>query len=240
MKPSRLTGEARAAYVQAMFSRIARRYDLMNRLMTAGQDVRWRDEVVRRAALPAGGRLLDLGTGTGDLALAARRQYPGCSIVAADFTVPMMQAGQARLQLNNLSPLSWCAADALLLPFPTGVFDVVISGFLMRNVSNLDQAIAEQVRVLKPGGKIVILDTTRPSPSLLTPFIKIYLRWIIPFLGRLVAGSREAYTYLPESTQEFLTAPDLAQRLTDHGFHQVGFQRRMFATISIHWGVKLT
>jgi demethylmenaquinone methyltransferase/2-methoxy-6-polyprenyl-1,4-benzoquinol methylase len=238
MKPSRLTGEARAAYVQAMFSRIARRYDRMNRLMTAGQDVRWRREVVRRAGISAGERLLDLGAGTGDLALEARRHYPQSFVTAGDFTLLMLRAGQARLRAIALEPLAWCAADALRLPFAPETFDAVISGFLLRNVGDLALALAEQRRVLKPQGRIVILDTTRPPRSLLTPFIYLHLNVVIPLLGGLLTGSRAAYTYLPDSTQEFLTAPELANRLTECGFRQVSFQRRMFGTIAIHWGVK--
>jgi demethylmenaquinone methyltransferase/2-methoxy-6-polyprenyl-1,4-benzoquinol methylase len=116
-----LTGSERAQYVRSMFTRIAPRYDLMNRLMTAGQDVRWRREVIRRAALPTGGRLLDLGAGTGDLSGEALRQAPGCQVVAADFTVEMMRAGQARLEPGQPSP-SWSGADALHLPFPDAAF----------------------------------------------------------------------------------------------------------------------
>lgn len=238
MRPHHLTGKERAAYVQAMFARIARRYDLMNRLMSAGQDIRWRREVAHLAALPPGGWLLDLGAGTGDIALEARRQYPDGQIIAADFTLPMLLTGKARLEQRALAPFAWCAADALHLPFPAETFDAVVSGFLLRNVGDLSQALLEQRRVLKPGGRIVVLDTTPPPPSLLSPLINVYLRFGIPWLGRLVAGSREAYTYLPESTQGFLTAPALANRMRENGFRQVGFRRFMLGVIAIHWGVK--
>jgi len=221
-----------------MFARIAGRYDLMNRLMTAGQDGRWRREVIRLAAVPPGGRLLDLGTGTGDLAVEARRQGDGIHPVGADFTLPMMRAGQARLVRHGAPGLDWCGADALRLPFPTTSYDAVVSGFLMRNVGDLDQALGEQCRVLKTGGRIVILDTTLPPETLLTPLIRFHLNVIIPTLGAALTGSREAYTYLPESTQAFLSASEMAQRMVENGFQEVGFQRRMFGTIAIHWGVK--
>jgi demethylmenaquinone methyltransferase/2-methoxy-6-polyprenyl-1,4-benzoquinol methylase len=230
-----LTGQERAKYVQGMFSRVARRYDLMNRLMTAGQDVRWRREVIRRASLPPIARLLDLGAGTGDLAREALRQYPDCRPVAADFTLEMMRTGQQRPQA---AWLDWAAADALRLPFPDQVYDAVVSGFLMRNVSDIRRALREQRRVLKPGGRLVILDTTRPGRNLLTPLINFHLHTIIPALGRIIAGQGEAYNYLPDSTENFLTAEQLAARLVEAGFRKVGFRRLMAGTIAIHWGVK--
>jgi demethylmenaquinone methyltransferase/2-methoxy-6-polyprenyl-1,4-benzoquinol methylase len=238
MKPAQLTGRARADYVQSMFARIAGRYDLMNRLMTAGQDGRWRREVIRHAVVPPGGCLLDLGTGTGDLAVEARRQGDGVFPVGADFTLPMMRAGQARLSSHGAPALDWCGADALRLPFPTASFDAVVSGFLMRNVGDLDQALVEQRRVLKTGGRVVILDTSRPPDSPLLPLIRFHLNVVIPTLGGLLTGSREAYTYLPDSTQTFLSAPELADRIAKNGFQKIGFQSRMFGTIAIHWGVK--
>jgi len=231
-------GEARAADVQKMFTRIARRYDLMNHLMTAGQDASWRRIVVQCANLPAHGRLLDLGTGTGDLALETRRQVPSARIVAADFTLAMMRVGCAQQVERRLPPLDWCAADALHIPFPAATFDALISGFLMRNVSDLDQALQEQYRVLKPGARVVILDTTRPPANLLTPLIDLHFNLVIPTLGKLISGSREAYTYLPDTTRKFLTAEKLAERLAQNGFRQVAFRRLMLETVAIHWGVK--
>ena len=230
-----LTGARRARYVQGMFARIARHYDLMNRLMTVGQDRRWRREVIRRAALPAGGRLLDIGAGTGDLAREALRQYPDCHPVAADFTLEMMQVGKDRV---TLSGLGWSAADALCLPFLSGVFDAVVSGFLLRNVSDVQVALREQYRMLRPSGRIVFLDTTRPSRNLLSPLINFHLHTVIPALGQVVTGSREAYTYLPETTDAFLEAKKLAALMVQAGFREVGFHHLMFATIAIHWGRK--
>lgn len=233
-----LVDSERSLYVQRMFSRIAPRYDLMNRLMTGGQDIFWRKMVIRRAALPADGHLLDLGTGTGDLSREALRQIPGCRVVAADFTLTMMQTGKKRdIAWQAASPL-WTGADALALPFPDKTFDAVVSGFLLRNVSDVKQALAEQWRVLKPGGRIVVLDTTRPRPNLLSPLINFHLHTIIPTLGGLLTGDREAYTYLPNSTKGFLAAEALAVRMIEAGFQRVGFWRLMFGTVAIHWGTK--
>jgi demethylmenaquinone methyltransferase/2-methoxy-6-polyprenyl-1,4-benzoquinol methylase len=230
-----LTGAERARYVQGMFTRIAHRYDLMNRLMTAGQDAAWRREVIRLARLPSQGRLLDLGAGTGDLAQEALRQAPGCAVIAADFTLAMMRQGRQRAYGKRPA---WSAADALQLPYDDGSFDAVVSGFLLRNVSDLPLALREQRRVLKPGGRLVALDTTRPPRNLLRPLINFHLHRLIPALGRLVSGQADAYTYLPDSTASFLEAEGLAVALRQAGFRQVGFQRRMLGAIAIHWGVK--
>jgi demethylmenaquinone methyltransferase/2-methoxy-6-polyprenyl-1,4-benzoquinol methylase len=230
-----LTGTERRRYVRAMFARIAGRYDLMNSLMTAGQDIAWRREVIRRAALPAGGRLLDLGAGTGGLVYEALRRDPACRPVAADLTLEMMRAGQERQPGREID---WCAADALHLPFPPASFAAVVSGFLLRNVSDVRQALSEQARVLVPGGWLVALDTTRPRPTIFSPLVRIHLGLVIPLLGRLITGQADAYRYLPDSTQGFLPAEQLAVCFLEAGLGEVGFQVRMFGTVAIHWGKK--
>jgi demethylmenaquinone methyltransferase / 2-methoxy-6-polyprenyl-1,4-benzoquinol methylase len=235
-----LTGAERSHYVQGMFTRIAWRYDLMNRLMTAGQDVRWRIEVIRRAELPANGWLLDLGAGTGDLARQALRQSPEVGVLAADLTLEMMRVGQRHThhQDPGSTGFDWCAADAQCLPLPAGIFDAVVSGFLLRNLGDLALGLSEQYRVLKPGGRIVALDTTPPPRNLIKPMIRFHLNTVIPALGQWIAGEAEAYRYLPETSQAFLEPERMACRLQEAGFEQVGFHRLMFATVAIYWGRK--
>lgn len=230
---SQLTGDKRASYVHNVFTRIARHYNLLNRLMTAGQDVRWRREAVQRLNLNPGIRLLDLGTGTGDLGREALRQQPAIRLVAADFNLAMMGAGQAS------APLPWVNADALRLPFPDQTFDAVVSGFLLRNVGSLVSALREQYRILNEGGRIVVLETTPPRLNVLTPFIRFHMRVAIPLIGGLIANDREAYHYLPSSSEAFLSADELAAQMVSAGFGNVGYQRRMFGTIAIHWGIKV-
>ncbi len=229
---TQLTGKERAAYVQGMFTKIARRYDLMNRLMTGGQDVRWRKRVVELARLRSNSSLLDLGTGTGDLAREALAQIPHGKVIAADFTLEMMRVGKRHGALN------FSAADALNLPFNNGSFDAVVSGFLMRNVIDLQKAIQEQYRVLNKGGRIVILDTTRPKKNFFSPFIWLHMHFVIPTLGGLLTGEKDAYRYLPETTEGFVTAEAMASRMAAVGFKKINFQRYMFGTIAIHWGEK--
>ena len=229
---TQLTGKERAAYVQSMFTKIARRYDLMNRLMTGGQDVRWRKRVIELARLRSNSSLLDLGTGTGDLAREALALVPQGKVIAADFTLEMMRVGKQNGTLN------FSAADALHLPFSDSSFDAVVSGFLMRNVIDLQQAIQEQYRVLNKGGRIVILDTTRPKKNILSPLIWLHMHVVIPTLGGLLTGVKDAYRYLPETTEGFVRAEELAARMAAAGFKRIDFQRYMFGTIAIHRGEK--
>ena len=229
---TRLSGQERATYVQNMFTLIAKRYDLMNRWMTGGQDIRWRKRVIKLARLNQDSYLLDIGTGTGDLAREAITQFPQAKVIATDFTLEMMRVGQIKGLLN------FSSADALCLPFQDASFDAVVSGFLMRNVIDLQKALQEQYRVLKSGGWIVILDTTRPKKNILSPLIGLHMHIVIPILGRLLTGVEEAYHYLPETTDGFVTAEEMASRIMAVGFKNVNYQRLMFGVIAIHWGAK--
>ncbi|MCB0101009.1 MAG: ubiquinone/menaquinone biosynthesis methyltransferase [Anaerolineales bacterium] len=229
---TQLTGQERAQYVQSMFTKIAHRYDLMNRLMTGGMDIRWRKEVIALAKLTNNASLLDLGTGTGDLAREAEGLFPQVKVIASDFTLEMMRVGKKN------GDLKFSTADALKLPFKDRVFDAIVSGFLMRNVTDIQQALQEQFRTLKPGGRIVILDTTRPKKNLLSPFIKFHMHVIIPAIGGMLSGERDAYEYLPDTTENFLRAEELAARMAAVGFKKVNFKRKMFGTIAIHWAEK--
>ena len=230
-----LEGQERAEYVQAMFGRIAGRYDLMNRLMTFGQDVRWRRYVIAQAQLPPHGHMLDIATGTGDIAHEGLRQVPGLHAIGGDFTLQMMQAGK---RYPERQPIMWTAADTLALPFPDNSFDAVTSGFLMRNVIDVPQAFREQLRVTRPGGHVVVLESSPPKRNLLQPFIKIHLNYVIPTLGRLITGEADAYRYLPSTTQRFQNPDALATTMRDLGFVNVHYKLFMFGTIAIHVGQK--
>ena len=230
-----LQGQERAQYVQSMFARIAGRYDLMNRLMTAGQDIKWRRYVIQQARLPENGRLLDIATGTGDIALEGLQQTAGLQAVGGDFTVEMMQAGK---QLAERQPIQWVGSDTLALPFPDNTFDAVTSGFLMRNVIDVPGAFREQMRVTKPGGHVVVLESSPPKKNLLRPFILIHLNHVIPLLGKLITGESDAYRYLPDSTQQFKSPDVLADIMRETGFQDVQYKLFMFGTVAIHTGRK--
>lgn len=230
-----LTGTERADYVRGMFARISGRYDLMNRLMTAGQDLVWRRHVIQGAKLPETGRLLDIATGTGDIANEGLRQHPGIQAVGGDFTLEMMQVGKRRPERQLIQ---WVAADTLALPFPGNYFDAVTSGFLMRNVIDVDAAFREQVRVTRPGGRVVVLESSPPKKNLLRPFIRMHLNYVIPALGKLISGDGEAYTYLPDSTQQFKEPSTLVHIMEQAGLSNIHYRLFMFGTIAVHVGQK--
>jgi len=221
--------------VRAMFDRIAGRYRLMNVLMTFGRDRAWRRAVVDEAALPAGGRLLDLASGTGDIALEALRRDPDLRVIAADFSLEMMRVGRRRPDGGRVA---WCAADALALPFADASFDAVTSGYLLRNVADRGRAFREQARVVRPGGRVVCLDTSPPPPSPLRPLVRLHLRRIIPLLGRLIAGDRSAYAYLSASTEGFTEPQRLAAIMREAGLVEVRYRSFMAGTIAVHVGVR--
>ena len=216
-----------------MFGRIARRYDLLNRLMTFGFDLSWRKEAIQRLELPQQALVLDLGSGTGDIAFEILMQYPDTLVVASDFTPEMIAVGKDR---PGGKLVNWVIADAQYLPFGNHTFHGVISGYLLRNVSDLGQTLSEQARVLKSSGRMVSLDTTPPQPGPFRWLIELYFRFVIPLLGKWIAGEAEAYQYLPQSTENFLNAELLANKIADAGFKDIQFRRRMFGTMAIHWG----
>lgn len=221
--------------VRGMFSRIAAKYDLANRWMTWGQDVKWRQEALKKAQLPPGGRVLDVGTGTGDLARQANQLDKSLFTVGADLTLQMMHVGRHR---STGERVAWLCTDILDLPFRAESFDVVISGYLLRNVVNTHMALAEQYRVLKWGGRMVCLDTTPPPADFFHLPVRLYLKLLIPLIGGGITGNRKAYNYLSDTTQTFLQAEELENYLTNAGFREVGFRRFMSGAIAIHWGIK--
>jgi demethylmenaquinone methyltransferase/2-methoxy-6-polyprenyl-1,4-benzoquinol methylase len=210
-----------------MFGRIAWRYDLMNTLMTAGQDRAWR-RVTAEAA--TGARILDVGTGTGKLAEAILQRSPRATVIGVDFTLPMLRAAPGHLRLAQ--------ADALRLPFADASFDAVASAFVVRNLADAAQGIAEQVRILRRGGRLVVLETTPGPRGGLQVFFELYFRWVVPLLGRLVAGDSSAYTYLPESTLAFLDPTRLAHVLRSAGLHDVHTRRLAFGSVAVTSGRK--
>lgn len=226
-----LQGTDRALYVRSMFARIAQRYDLMNRLMSAGRDGVWRRSVVQAAQLKPGARILDVATGTGDMMLEALRQQPDALTVGSDFTFEMMQVGQNK---TGTERIRWCAADALNLPFADESFDAVTSGFGVRNFIDRGAAFREQRRVLRRGGVVVCLEISKPPRNMLAPFFQMYFNRLVPIAGGIISGQSDAYTYLPQSVNEFLTPEELKNVMESAGLREVTYTRLMLGTVAIH------
>ncbi|MEA2641483.1 MAG: demethylmenaquinone methyltransferase / 2-methoxy-6-polyprenyl,4-benzoquinol methylase [Chloroflexota bacterium] len=227
-----LTGPDRAERVREMFGRIVPRYDVMNHIMTGGQDIYWRRLAVRLAR-PVGTCALDLATGTGDFAIELRAQGAR-EVVAADYCIPMVEAARRKLVRRHVNAVEPLVADALNLPFADASFDVVTSGFLLRNTADLPRCLAEMRRVLRPGGRAVALELTPLAPGLLAPFIQLYCRQLLPRIGQLISGDPVAYRYLPASVDPFPSADRLADLFHGAGFDHVTYRRVGMGTVAIH------
>jgi demethylmenaquinone methyltransferase/2-methoxy-6-polyprenyl-1,4-benzoquinol methylase len=219
--------------VRAMFDRIARVYDLMNSVMTAGLHHSWRERAADLARLAPGDRALDVATGTGDLAVAlARRVAPFGEVVGCDFSASMLE--QARTKAPQLR---WEWANALELPYPDASFDAATVGFGARNFSDLDRGLAEMARVVRPGGRVVVLEITTPTRPPLSTFFSIWFDRLIPALGRLT-GDPDAYTYLPSSVKRFPGPRELAARMEAAGLADLRWLLTAGGIIALHSGTR--
>ncbi|MFL5823637.1 MAG: bifunctional demethylmenaquinone methyltransferase/2-methoxy-6-polyprenyl-1,4-benzoquinol methylase UbiE [Solirubrobacteraceae bacterium] len=222
--------------VQAMFDRIAGLYDRMNTVMTAGLHHRWRSRAADLAALGAGGRALDVATGTGDLALElAGRVGPAGEVVASDFSERMLSLARAKAQQAGL-PVRFEWGNALELPHPDDSFDAATVGFGARNFSDLRRGLQEMARVVRPGGRVVVLEITTPARAPLSHFLELWFEAIVPALGRLV-GDRQAYSYLPSSVRRFPPPPALAEEMWSCGLREIRWVQTAGGIIAIHVGV---
>jgi len=220
---------------QELFTRITRRYDLVNHIMTGWQDNRWKRFAIKQPQLPPAAQLLDIGSGNGQLAQEALQLHPDCSPIAADLTQSMLEVGRLK---DKTDRILWTRSNSAHLPFDDLSFDGVISGFLLRNLSDIFQGLTEQYRVLKPGGRIAVLDTSKPPQHLLSPLIRFYMKKIIPTLGGFISGHKQAYKYLNCSTEEFLAVEELAAYLVAAGFKNVNYRKFACGVIAVQWGEK--
>ena len=221
------SGRLAAAEVRSMFDAIARVYDPMNRILTAGLDGRWRRRTAE-TVVRAGDRVLDACCGTGDLALADQRA--GGTVTGLDFSERMLERAR-----RKSASVEWVQGDALALPFPDASFDAATVGFGVRNVVDLERGLAELRRVLRPGGRLGVLDITTPR-GVLRPFYSVWFDRIVPLLGKALPGG-SAYTYLPASVRRFPGAPELAGLIRAAGFDQVEYRLFAGGIVALHTGV---
>jgi demethylmenaquinone methyltransferase / 2-methoxy-6-polyprenyl-1,4-benzoquinol methylase len=227
----------KGAYVREMFAAIAPRYDRANRLLTAGVDEAWRRRAVAELAAPAGGRVVDLCCGTGDLVFHLTKTDPALEVVGVDFTAPMLDGARARAAREDRSGRArFVEADVTRLPFEDASFDGATMGFSMRNVVDVVATLKEARRVLKPGARFVNLDVTKPANPLVRRVFGLYFYGVVPLVGGLVGGSKTAYRYLPNSLTNFPDADGLAERFRTAGFADVRTIRLGFGAIALHVG----
>ena len=206
-------GDAQQAYVQRLFTRIAPRYDWFNRLASCGLDQGWRRQALRLGAVEPGMRLLDVCTGTGDLALLAAAQQQGHGeVVGVDRNGAMLRLAQQK-QRRDGTAVSWLLGDAQALPFRSGSFDRVVIGFSTRNLSDLMAGLREMVRVLRPHGKLMILETGRPAHPIVRAGYQVFLYTVARAIGLMLTGRAWPFTYLARSVRRFLSPAELLQRL---------------------------
>lgn len=230
-----------------LFARIAHRYDLMNRLMSLGQDRRWRRLAADALALPPDGRVLDVGTGTGDMISALLRRWPDATVVGVDPTRAMMQVGYRKLELatrsaqsigSRRSPLGWAEADGLRLPFPDRHFDAAVSAFVLRNVVDVEQALTEQHRVVRDGGRVGCLEMSWPRTPPFRALFRFYFADLMPRITGLLSGEPAAYRYLPRSVERFQTPAELTQTMERVGLRDVRCSKLALGTVTFHVGTR--
>ena len=233
-----LTGPARQRYVADLFSRISGHYDLMNDLMTLGMHRAWKRRTAALAAEVLQGPALDVSTGTGDLAFQLARRPGSGSTVGLDLLPQMITLAREKAARRGPLSVDFVVGDALSLPFPSGTFACATAGFSLRNMPDVRAALSEMTRITLPGGRVALLELSPMETGVRTRLFRLYFHGIVPLVGRMVAGDRAAYTYLPQSVDRFYGADELAAMLRESGLENVRYRRLGFGTVCLHWGDK--
>ena len=233
-----LTGADRQRYVADLFARISARYDLMNDVMTLGMHRGWKRKTAELATQTLPGPALDVSTGTGDLAYQLVRRPAADRVLALDLLPEMIAVARGKQAHQQGSKVSFMVGDALSLPFPTGLFACSTAGFSLRNMPDVPQAIREMTRVVRPGGRVALLELSPMENGLKAWLFRLYFHGMVPLAGNFLAGDRAAYTYLPQSVDRFYHADELAGIMRESGLEKVGYRRLGFGTVCLHWGDK--
>ncbi len=230
----------KAGMVHGVFSRVASKYDIMNDVMSGGVHRLWKDAMMDWLAPRPGQNLLDVAGGTGDVAFRFLRRAPGAVATVCDLTEPMLVEGRARAEAAQMADrLTWVVGDAMALPFGAATFDVYTISFGIRNVTRISDALAEAYRVLKPGGRLMVLEFSQvPNPALQWAYDR-YSFNVIPVMGQIIAGDRESYQYLVESIRKFPDQDRFAGMIRAAGFGQVRYRNLTMGVACLHSGWKL-
>lgn len=232
------TGD-KEVYVRDMFAAIAPQYDRLNAILSFNQHKAWRRLAVRLAEVKPENHCLDVCTGTGDFAVdLAHVVGKQGRVIGADFCEPMIRNGLEKTRTADGGAITMMVANAESLPYPTDTFDVATVGFGIRNVAHIDRAVSEMARVVKPGGRVCILEFNRPPKRWYRPFVDFYLYRILPRVGRLFTRRGDAYTYLPESMKQFVSREVLAETMRQAGLCDIRVHDLNFGTVCIHLGTK--
>jgi len=229
----------KAGLVRGVFSSVAARYDLMNDLMSAGVHRLWKDAMMDWLAPRPGQRLLDVAGGTGDIAFRFLRRAPGSAAVVLDMTPAMLEEGRRRAGPELAGRIDWVAGDAMALPFPDAAFDAYTISFGIRNVTRPADALAEAFRVLRPGGRLMVLEFSRIPNAALQAAYDAWSFAVIPALGQAVTGDRDSYRYLVESIRRFPDQETFAGMIREAGFAQVAWRNLTFGVAALHSGWKI-
>ncbi len=235
-----LSGSDRQRYVARLFSRISGHYDLMNDVMTLGMHRGWKRRTAALASEALSGIALDVSTGTGDLAFQLRMLPRVEQAVAVDLLPEMISRARVRAVRHSGPAVSLLVGDALSLPFPSCTFACATAGFSLRNMPDVRQAISEMTRVVRPGGRVALLELSPMESGLKARLFRLYFHGIVPLVGSIIARDRAAYTYLPQSVDVFYGADELAGMLRETGLSSVGYRRLGLGTVCLHWGDKPT
>lgn len=229
--------EAKRVFVRRMFDGIAGTYDLLNHVLSLGIDIIWRKQTIDKLQPEANWRILDLATGTGDLGFESAKRGAHIDVVGVDLSVPMLRKGVEK-NPGKSDTLTFLCGDGEHLPFPNALFDGLTIGFGIRNVANLEPALMEMYRVIKPGGRAAILEFSRPRTPFFRGIYNFYFKSILPIIGRLISRDPSAYHYLYESVMRFPEGPEFCRRLEDAGFAQVQAFRLTFGIATIYMAHK--